>query len=64
VNKVALSQEDKTEIEIIVNERIAVMMVGLLDEFERFVNEVPARELLEAIKTRSEKEAVRLKARS
>jgi hypothetical protein len=60
----ALSQEDKNEIEIVVNKRIAEMMDGLLDEFGRFVDDVPARQLLEAIKHRSEKEAARLKAQT
>ena len=60
----ALNQEDKTEVEIVVNERIAEIMDGLLDEFGRFVDDVPARQLLEAIKNRSQKEAARLKAQT
>lgn len=56
----ALTKEDKIEIEIIVNRRLANIMDDLLGEFGRFVNEVSARQLIEAIKNRSRKEAERL----
>lgn len=60
----SLNQEDKTEIEIIVNKKIVEIMDGLLDEFGRFIDDIPTRHLLEAIKNRSHKEATRLKTQT
>lgn len=59
-----LSLEDKIEIEIIVNRRLEAIMNELLDDFGRFTDDVSARQLIETIKNKANKEAGRLKAQS